>query len=199
MSNSQEPCDEPDGFPGPKDTLFPGASPARSAPAARSTGQTWYDYTTGYKEAADLLVAHFEATGRKADKLTYPILFLYRQHLELVMKSLIRVCCNALGRDEDFPKHHDLDQLWLTCARLLREISPAGSVGEIQETTRLFRELCTVDPAGDAFRFPEGKRGNASLVGAFEIDLGRVRDIVEKMSFFLDCIDTSITTERYAS
>ncbi len=136
--------------------------------------------------------------GRRANKLGYPILFLYRQHLELVVKSLIRVCCNALGRHQDFAKHHDLDQLWQTCARLLREISPAASVDEVQETTRLFQELSVVDPAADAFRFPEDKRGNASLAGVLDVDLSRVRDIVEKMSFFLDCIDTSITAERDA-
>ncbi|MGH9202613.1 MAG: hypothetical protein ACRD2A_15420, partial [Vicinamibacterales bacterium] len=161
-------------------------------------GQAWYDYTTGYKEAADLLVAHVGATGWRADKLRYPILFLYRQHLELVVKSLIRVCCNTLGRDQDFPKHHDLDQLWQICAGFLREVSPGASVDEIQETTRLFQELCVVDPTSHAFRFPEDKRGNVSLADPLEIDLSCIRDIVEKISLFLDCIDTSIKAEGNA-
>src|ERR1700674_2477203 len=104
MSASERPMDETGAFPGPGDMLFPGAPAASTAAPPRSTGQAWYDYTTGYKEAADLLVAHIEVTGRRADKLGYPILFLYRQHLELVVKNLIRVCCSALRRDQDFPK-----------------------------------------------------------------------------------------------
>ena len=191
------PFDEAGAFPGPGDTLFPAASAAKTAPSP-STGQVWYDYTTGYKEAADLLVAHVEVTGWLAVKIRYPILFLYRQHLELVVKNLIRVCHEALGHDQDFPRHHELDQLWQICARLLREISPAAAVDEVHETTRLFREFRTVDPAADAFRFPEDKRGNASFAGTLEVDLTSVRDIVEKMSRFLDCIDTSIKAERDA-
>lgn len=198
MSNSEDQLDQAGAFPGPKDSLFPGASGVWKASGLWSLGQAWYDYTTGYKEAADLLVAHVQATGRRAEKLGYPILFLYRQHLELVVKSLIRVCSNALGRDQDFPKHHDLDQLWRTCAGLLREISPHASVDEVQETTRLFRELSAVDPGADAFRFPEDKRGNVSLISHLDVDLSAVRDIVERMSFFLDCIDTSISAERDA-
>ncbi len=84
------------------------------------------------------------------------------------------------------------------CAELLLEISPAASVDEVQETTRLFRELRTVDPNADGFRFPEDTRGNASFVGSVHVNLSSVRDIVETMSFFLDCIDTSITEERDA-
>lgn len=188
--------DEATLFPGPGDKFFP-AAPAAAA-RARSTGQPWYDYTTGYKEAADVLVAHIETTGRGYAKLRYPIVFLYRHHLELVVKDLIRECCSTLERGADFPKHHFLDQLWRRCVGLLREISPAASPTEINETTRLFDELCRVDPASDAFRYPEDKTGNASVPAVADVDLSGVRDVVERISFFLDCIDASLKAERDA-
>ena len=191
------PIDAAAAFPRPSDVIFPGA-PGTKVSARSSTGQAWYDYTTGYKEAADLLVSHVETTGRRADKLGYPIVFLYRQHLELVVKSLIRVCCHVLAREQDFPKHHRLDELWQMCARLLHEISPGASEEEVEQTTRLFHEFRTVDPNADAFRFPEDTSGNASLATGIDINLSEVRDIVEKISFFLDCLDTSITAERDA-
>jgi hypothetical protein len=193
MSDSGPSIDDTDAFPGPQDTLLLGARTASIPSCPPSSGQAWYDYTTGYKEAADLLVAHIEATGRRADKLGYPILFVYRQHLELVVKNLIRVCGHVLGQKQDFPKHHRLGELWEICKRLLLEISPGASPGDIQETTRLFRELHTVDPNADAFRFPEDTRANVSLVSSGDVNLSSVRDIVEKMSFFLDCIEASIT------
>lgn len=183
-------------FPGPGDKFFPAAPVASTR--ARSTGQSWYDYTTGYKEAADVLVAHIETTARGYAKLRYPILFLYRQHLELVVKDLIRECCSTLGRDADFPKHHFLDQLWNRCVGLLREVSPAASPSEINETTRLFDELCKVDPASEAFRYPEDRSGNESVPPAIDVDLSGVRDVVGRISFFLDCIDTSLKAERNA-
>jgi hypothetical protein len=184
-------------FPGPEDALFPAVSAA--GPSSRwSAALAWHDYTTGYKEAADLLVAHVAETGWQAEKLRFPILFLYRQHLELMVKSLIRVCCGALGRNQDFPKHHDLHRLWQICACLLHEISPNASVDEVRETSRLFEELSSLDPSADAFRFPESKSGALSPASGLDIDVSRVREIVEKLSFFLDCIDTSITAERDA-
>jgi hypothetical protein len=90
MTDSRTPDDGRAEFPGRTDVLFRGAHVVRKAEPAPSTGQAWYDYTIGYKEAADILVGHVESTGRRADKLGYPILFLYRHHLELVVKSLIR-------------------------------------------------------------------------------------------------------------
>jgi len=189
--------EETGAFPGPGDTLFPAGSGATtSSPWSRA--QAWHDYTTGYKEAADLLVAHVEGAGWRAEKLRFPILFLYRQHLELVVKSLIRVCCDALARGQDFPKHHDLPKLWAICTCLLHEMSPGASPDEIRETTRLFQELSSVDPAADAFRFPENKSGAISPASTVDVNLSSVRDIVEKLSFFLDCIDTSITAARDA-
>jgi hypothetical protein len=189
--------DETVAFPGPGDTLFPAAS-AATTPSPWSKAQAWHDYTTGYKEAADPLVAHVEETGWRASKLRFPILFLYRQHLELLVKGLIRVCCDALGRDQDFPKHHDLQKLWQICTGLLHEMSPGASLDEIRETTRLFRELSNVDPAADAFRFPENKSGTISPANTLDVNLSSVRGIIEKLSFFLDCIDTAITAERDA-
>jgi hypothetical protein len=200
MSDSGMPfdatADETGAFPGPGDTIFPGVRAARSAPCSRSSGQDWYDYTTGYKEAADVLVVHVEQVGWRTDKLRYPILFLYGQHLELIVKNLIRECFRTLGRDQDFPRHHHLDRLWEMCAGLLQEIAPAASVDEVRETTRLFGELCAIDPASEAFRYPETTSGNAWLRGATEVNLSNVRDVVDKVSFFVDCIETSLHVER---
>jgi hypothetical protein len=148
--------DDTGAFPGPGDALFPAVS-ASTPSSPWSTAQAWHDYTTSYKEAADLLVAHVEETGWRAEKLRFPILFLYRQHLELMVKSLIRVCCDALGRDQDFPKHHDLHRLWQICAWLLHEISPNASVDEVRETSRLFQEFSRSTRRLMHFGFPKAR------------------------------------------
>lgn len=177
-------------FPGPGDTFFPGLPNAVNV--GKATGQDWYDYTTGYKEAADILVAHTQATGRRYDKLGYPILFLYRQHLELVIKSLILTGCNLLGRSPDFPKHHHLDQLWRWFADLLREIQPNASGDEVKEITRLLDEFCKVDPKSLAFRYP------GLLLEVGSVYLNDVHDVVGKISFCLECIEASLNAENDA-
>lgn len=49
----------------------------------------WSIYAIGYKDAADLLVDNIEGNGRQHDFLVYPIVFLYRQYLELAIKDVI--------------------------------------------------------------------------------------------------------------
>ncbi|HMK50182.1 MAG TPA: hypothetical protein VK435_09020, partial [Thermodesulfovibrionales bacterium] len=50
---------------------------------------SWPAYIIGYKKAADILVRHIKQKRRSQDTLVYPIIFLYRQYLELAIKNLI--------------------------------------------------------------------------------------------------------------
>ena len=50
----------------------------------------WWIYATGYKLGADLLVQYVTETHKNQDRLIYPIVFLYRQYLELRLKELIK-------------------------------------------------------------------------------------------------------------
>jgi hypothetical protein len=97
-----------------------------------------------------------------------------------------------LGRDEVFPKGHRLDELWRVCVAVLQEVASGGG-DEVQQTTRLMGEFCRVDSTSEAFRYPVDKSGNRSLPDGPEIDLTRARDVVGKMSFFLDCVSTHVS------
>ncbi|MCZ5484310.1 hypothetical protein O5584_24240 [Escherichia coli] len=72
-------------------------------------------YTEGYRRAADILINHIDESGRDQDFLVYPVLFLYRHHLELLIKQIIGL---ALALAEDPDKHqykkddHNLNNLW---------------------------------------------------------------------------------------
>jgi hypothetical protein len=46
-------------------------------------------YVYGYKKAADILVEYIKDTKTNQDYLVYPIVFLYRHHLELIIKEII--------------------------------------------------------------------------------------------------------------
>jgi len=135
------------------------------------------------------------AAGRAAHRLGPPIVFLYRHHLELAVKQLLRECGTRLGRDVVLPMHHRLDELWRFCLSMLAEVSPGITAAEeVAQTTRLFDELCRVDPTSQAFRYPEDHQGNPSLSGVGEIELERIHDVVEKISLLLDCISTELST-----
>ncbi|MBX9660626.1 MAG: hypothetical protein K2X00_18885 [Nitrospiraceae bacterium] len=142
-------------------------------------------YASGYKDAADVLVQHVEQRSSGQDSLVYPVLFLYRQYLELQIKDLILQGRRIKEISGDFPKHHHIGNLWEMCHKLLSEISPGESVVELREITRLIAEFSAVDPSSMAFRYPHDKDGNPSLPGITHINLRNVRDVIGKISIIL--------------
>src|SRR6266849_9877987 len=46
-------------------------------------------YTEGYRRGARLLVEYVAENARDQDYLVYPIIFLYRHHIELALKNII--------------------------------------------------------------------------------------------------------------
>jgi len=188
--------DEMAALPGARDQIFEftAADPVTASPYAKN--EDWYFYVNGYKDAADFLAAHVATEGNPR-KLGYPILFLYRHHLELAIKKLIRDCYTLLGHDQAIPAIHAIDKLWQLCCSLLQEISPGIPKNEeIQQTTRLVTDLCKVDPKSEAFRYPEDKSGNAPRLDV-AFDIGTVGVVVGKISLLLDCIGADIHTRRY--
>lgn len=183
--------DEMAALPGPEDRLFEFTAQRPVTPSEFSRKQDWYFYINGYKDAADLLVSH--AAEADPRKLGYSILFLYRQHLELALKALIRDCSGLVGRQEAFPKRHQIDKLWGICRGLLDELSPGKSISnEMQQTTRLIGEFCRLDPESETFRYPEDKSGNPYTLDV-EIALSTVKEVVGKISLLLDCIAADIS------
>ena len=50
---------------------------------------TWYGYFRGYQRAAELLVQYVDCEKQYQDTLVFPIIFLYRHYLELILKDTI--------------------------------------------------------------------------------------------------------------
>jgi len=146
----------------------------------------WGAYARGYKEAADILAKQVMEQNALADLVVYPILFLYRQYLELQIKDLIRVSYRLLDRHEDLPLHHRLKDLWATCHPLMVEIAPHDSTEELRQIGRLLGEFSTVDPLSMSFRYPEDKHGNPSLTPTLRhINIRNVAEVVGKISVIL--------------
>jgi len=146
-----------------------------------------WGYIAGYKIAADKLVSDIESNRQDQDKLVYPIVFLYRQYLELAVKGLIQDGRRLLDIDDWTPiTHHRIDRLWPICSGLLAQISPGDSVEEVAQIGRLIDEFCRIDPTSMAFRYPSDKEGKPSLVGLGVINLRNIRDVISKISVILD-------------
>ncbi len=152
----------------------------------------WTLYARGYKDAADLLVSYVEDGRRSQDTLVYPILFSYRQYLELALKELIKDARSLEGIDEPFTKTHRIDELWGVCQSLLHKISSDEPIEYLDEIGRLIDEFSKVDPTSMAFRYPEDRDGNPSLPGISNINLRNVKEVIGKIAIILDGASTQI-------
>ncbi|MCT8869356.1 hypothetical protein [Shewanella xiamenensis] len=147
----------------------------------------WGIYANGYKEAADILVNQVEirAVGAYQDSLVYPVIFIYRQYLELAIKGLLQDAKRLQDIKGDMPKHHRIDQIWIECRNLLSEIWQGNSIKKLDQITRLLKDFAKVDPTSEAFRYPHDKKGQPSLEGLTHINLRNVREVIGKISVIL--------------
>ncbi|NLS03565.1 hypothetical protein HGP14_09355 [Rhizobium sp. P32RR-XVIII] len=127
----------------------------------------WYDvnypYKKGFRMAAGRLALQVCESHSDQDSLVYPILYLYRHHIELVLKDIFRTTAMLLDRpiadnEEKALGRHDLLPLWELVVPLL---DPAcESIGEgaipaddIEGVNSYLEQVAEHDPDGQRFRY----------------------------------------------
>ncbi len=174
------------GLPTSEDQLFSTQEDWWNNACMNWSSSGWSLYASGYKDAADALVTKVEERSTNQDTFVYPVLFLYRQYLELQLKMMVRTLRHLQGIGRDFPKGHKIDVLWTEAEKLLRKAFPEQSTVELVETGRLIHEFAHVDPLSTAFRYPVDNDGNPSLPGIKYINLRNVREVMDKIAMLLD-------------
>jgi hypothetical protein len=166
MSESDDQnSDPPLPWPNATDEIFTRGEPDwhNNAMLMHGYGDRWAVYAIGYKEAADIVVNRVKDGHGYQDFLVYPVMFLYRQYLELMIKCLIRNTWKLLDEDEsDNLSSHDIKRYWGICRALLERISPGDSVEALDHIGRLIDEFSQHDPGSFAFRYPVSKPDNKS-------------------------------------
>lgn len=153
----------------------------------------WELYAIGYKQAADVLVEYIKACQSHQDSLVFPIVFLYRQYLELRLKQLIKDGNHLLDRAEDFEDTHDLEKLWGDCKSVLEGIEPKPEKKELDAIDNLISQFCKVDPGFFSFRYSVTKKDQKTKERARSlptdlkhINLRNLKEVMSKISNFLD-------------
>lgn len=146
-------------------------------------------YISGYKKAADLLAWQVVESGNDQDDLVYPIVFLYRQYLELQLKSIIKESRILLSEGHGFPMHHKIKVLWELVGQLMKKIIATvdSSVSEYitaEDFTFIDRAVMNfveVDPDSIAFRYPENKRDDISIEGLRHINIRVLAESINEL------------------
>jgi len=171
-------------------------------------------YKNGFRIAAGRLALHVCETHSDQDSLVYPILYLYRHHLELVLKDIFRSSAQLLGRplaahDEGLLKRHDLVPLWEGIVPLLDSVCKvAGQVPlpaeDIEGVRSYLAQVKEHDPDGQRFRYatvpeksPKKPKGPKRQVRSIsnELRLVNIRIFaccMERLADYLDGLESWI-------
>ena len=122
-----------DALPPPRksDVLFgSGADCQANACVNGGIEEEWF-YRKGYRRAALQLAKFACEAGREKNFLVYPIVYLYRHHIELTLKSIIDSAAFVIDytlteKDLDTLGRHDLAKLWNLARPML---NPACGLG----------------------------------------------------------------------
>ena len=132
--NFDNPFAQPTDLPWPRkgETLFAGAEDWYHNACLNWQYDNWELYAAGYKSAGDILVQHVIDTRTERDTLVFPIVFNYRQYLELRCKEIIRVGRMLSDEDAEFPRTHNLHALWTICRAIIANVEPGASERDLE-------------------------------------------------------------------
>lgn len=119
-------------------------------------GTVTFGYIDSYRTAAEELI---ELTGQH-DLLLFPIMFCYRQYLELVLKN---ICYQNMSK-EDYEKFikkssHNLIKIWSSSLKYLNNVDAEGK-DLIDQIIKIFDCL---DENSFTFRYEFDKKNNKSI------------------------------------
>lgn len=139
-------------------------------------GLTQFGYISGYKDAADTLVEKVLGISL-ADAYVFPIVFLYRQYLELVLKNLyVKIYSKNTKMD------HDLSKIWEKVRKKIKD-----------ETTKEQRELIDsviaefqyIDPRSFHFRYFWNLDYSSTLPNEMSVDLDLLKKRIDQVDSIL--------------
>lgn len=150
------------------------------------TRDQWDVYAEGYKRAGEIIFEHIISIQREQDYLAFPMLFNYRQYIELRLKQII-VNCGG-----EFTARHNLSPLWaeakgLVCDRLSSQIDE-DTERDIAIFGGLLDEFDDMDHKSMAFRYPVDLKGSPHIAELRSLDLMNIYTVMCKISRFLDSI-----------
>lgn len=164
-------------------------------------------YQDGYRHAARHLADYVCEAARGQDYLVYPIVYLYRHHIELTLKSIIDAAAFVTdytlirSECETLVNSHDLAKLWKLARPILNPTcelggSPPLPPDDLEGVDSYIDQLHHHDPDGQRFRYStiKAKGQKTATLPSLPADLTHINirnfaDSMEKLSDYLEGLD----------
>ena len=175
----------------------------------------WDTYCVGYKHAADLVVENssigrlnydrYYNLSRSINVLVLPAVFLYRQYLELRLKS-IRIkykiqksiheynkIPNEVEIDLLFERNfykHDISTSWNKCKEIIEELNQAehdtDDSKELDVMGQYIKEFSDLDKTSYAFRYPIDTNGKLISYKTHSFSIKRLCKTMNEIYLYLE-------------
>ncbi|GBE44567.1 hypothetical protein BMS3Bbin10_02666 [bacterium BMS3Bbin10] len=141
----------------------------------------------GYKKGADLMVAEAAGGRPNRDILVFPIIFNYRQFLELSLKYQLATYGPAVGIEPNW-QSHDLARLWSEFLALLELYGTEDPDEADPVVGKIILEFAKIDPGSYSYRYPVDRQGNPVPVAYNDLHLATLADVMEAVAgYFTGC------------
>ncbi|WP_286891126.1 hypothetical protein [Pseudoalteromonas sp. ESRF-bin5] len=159
----------------------------------------------GYKLAAEKLSDGFEKLDtRSKDSLIFPIVFLYRQYIEITLKGIITELDSFLQNDrqDKLLERHKLLNLWDEAEKLYRQFIKKNSIELVFTPAKSSKERCVIkdfnklDEDSFCFRYATDKRGNETLPSVDYISLNNFKSQISIVIEYMDNITETLAHAR---
>lgn len=116
-------------------------------------------YAEVYKDCIQLILERYNEKPPFHDFSLAPVLFLFRQYIELQLKGIIFFCTDVSPEEI---KHHDIGTLYGIALKAGEDRYGLEQAGEPNaDAERFIIALAKFDPSGQAFRYPETSKGES--------------------------------------
>ncbi|MCL6659684.1 hypothetical protein [Paenibacillus amylolyticus] len=139
-------------------------------------GLTQFGYISGYKDAADDLVDKVLGISL-ADAYVFPIVFNYRQYLELVLKNLF---VKIYGKNTRMD--HDLSKIW---GKVRDKIKGETTKEQRKFIDSVIEEFQTIDPRSFHFRYFWNIDYSPTLPNEISVDLDLLKKRINQVDSIL--------------
>jgi hypothetical protein len=155
---------------------------------------SWTAYAEGYRLAADRLAGIALENRGERDFLIYPVLFLYRQFLELSLKEIVGYAEELVELDAvKRPTGHKLEGLWTRFHIAMSKVSDSSVDEEIEVIKSAVMQFATVDPTSQAFRYPTDQAGDPVRHQFERINLPSLRKEMANAAKALDMVGAGLS------
>lgn len=146
-------------------------------------------YSEGYKEAGKRLYEVSKESSFYKNLLVYPMVFSYRQFIELRLKELIIMGYKYLDmHGSDFPNTHNILELWrIYRENILPSIDNTIEKDILDNIEKIINEFHNEDPLSFAYRYPV-TTGPARMpsINRKTLDIENFKIIIDKTIHFFD-------------